>query len=632
MRSLTVVLCVLAGCVPPRTSHRIIAGVSMGAVGASAVGLRHPLDFDGIAALGGPLDAAFLGHAMARSYLGGFCSLAELEAVAAKDPAALDDPAALAHCMTVPKATMQNEREQSFVRWQFTTNGAVTDRDAYLDLFEDLVHAFGNPFVDMPPGAPSCAMPIVVSGLKNAEYNPDGRYNAITFCDGEEKPVYVCARTGRVVDFCNGRPRKSEEAEHAARFCGDEGVAIASETEHADAYFDENGRYDPCREHTRPVTMALAVDINGNGRRDYGEPVVQNAAERYDDVGSDGCENDREDGRGGCLKVVNAAPAGGDPNGDDYDPLARPRGTEQNWKHDDGEPYRDFGLDGVAKSGDFGEGNGRWDMSPAMLKIAQHDPRTRLERFPKALQDRLDFLVDGGIRDVFNFGVQAQVFFGAVPKREGNTFFLYGREDATQEEIRAGDGGHVGTTEQVVERVLRLMRWSSERFAYLGKDDSGRGGTEAAARLLDATYESKALGATRDYAIFLPPGYDREGNTARYPVLYLLHGYGMRASGPNGLSFAGPVADPFMRDEGIRKMILVFPSGTCCFRGPDGTRACTELDPQGLPYELQPAFTRECHSGSFYVNDYEAALMELVAHVDATYRTLPVVNENRSGH
>ena len=42
--------------------------------------------------------------------------------------------------------------------------------------------------------------------------------------------------------------------------------------------------------------MFLAVDINENGRRDYGEPVIHNSSERYDDFGSDGIPSDLEEG------------------------------------------------------------------------------------------------------------------------------------------------------------------------------------------------------------------------------------------------------------------------------------------------------------------------------------------------
>ena len=43
------------------------------------------------------------------------------------------------------------------------------------------------------------------------------------------------------------------------------------------------------------------------------------------------------------------------------------------------------------------------------------------------------------------------------------------------------------------------------------------------------TYESKAMGVTRFLWIYTPPGYDQ--SSARYPVLYLLHGNGEAQGG-----------------------------------------------------------------------------------------------------
>jgi hypothetical protein len=63
-----------------------------------------------------------------------------------------------------------------------------------------------------------------------------------------------------------------------------------------------------------------------------------------DDVGSDGCADEYEDGSGGCLELASAAP-GSDPNGDNWNPTTNPNGTEANGKPDNGEPdidMRDF--------------------------------------------------------------------------------------------------------------------------------------------------------------------------------------------------------------------------------------------------------------------------------------------------
>jgi hypothetical protein len=70
-------------------------------------------------------------------------------------------------------------------------------------------------------------------GLKHKEFNPDGTYDAIAFCD---------TRTN-------------------------------------------SGNFDPTRPSERAFEMLLAVDYNGNGVRDAAEPIITFVSERYQDVG-----------------------------------------------------------------------------------------------------------------------------------------------------------------------------------------------------------------------------------------------------------------------------------------------------------------------------------------------------------
>ena len=111
------------------------------------------------------------------------------------------------------------------------------------------------------------------------------------------------------------------------------------------------GITDPCRQRTLAAPILLAWDYNGNGRRDYGEPLVNNSHERWDDVGVDGCADAFENGSGGCNATASPTPT--DANKDNYDPATNPDGTELSWRYELGEPFRDFGLDGVAGSADL---------------------------------------------------------------------------------------------------------------------------------------------------------------------------------------------------------------------------------------------------------------------------------------
>jgi len=123
------------------------------------------------------------------------------------------------------------------------------------------------------------------------------------------------------------------------------------------------------------------------------------------------------------------------------------------------------------------------------------------------------------------------------------------------------------------------------------------------ARVHDVSLERNRLGDPADQVvqIYLPPSY-QSSPTRRYPVLYLLHGYGGRpeewtTNGYQGMSLPA-VMDSLLRAGLTREMIVVVPNG------------------------------RNRYMGSFYTNspitgnwdDFIAK--ELVAYVDAGYRTI----------
>ncbi len=700
------------------TTYRLIGGVSMGGIGSSVIAMHHPELFDGVAPLGGPLDASYLLRNIERYYVGGFCTRAQLEQIVAQNPNnpnALNDPSIVGSCMQAAPAQVPNEHAQDYSHWYFTTNGGTVNRNFYLDVFLDLALAFGNPLYYNPSSAvaapgvdpaiarspPSdiCTNPVVIKNFYNAEYNPDGKYDAITFCD-DQTNIYVCGSSHRVVDFCansgGGVVPAAQEATYAQTFCGTEPVVIASKTVEPDAWYAWEGYYDPCRQHSRPNPVALALDINGNGRRDYGEPILVNDHERFQDVGSDGCPDSLEDGNGGCVTDPSQSPFAkgvADPNKDNYDAATNPFGTEGNWVHDPGEPFDDYGLDGVPNTHDYGEGNGQYDDSPNRAHTLSLDPRTNYRKLDVQKQEILDVYVDGGIRDVFNFGVAAAQLFGAVHGTFPNSSLLtdfsqfapaswpdadydgtrvkwsqmprnaglnYGTPDATTAEIRNGDGDHVGTAWEASQRFFTLASWAASRWTIPDVPTGSMhcttsadcaafsGGTcvsslcisDPSTRILSKQFFSKSLNANRDYGIYLPPGYDDPGNAnARYPVLYLLHGLGQDPSGPGGFNLVSIIMfEPFMSDPsvGMRKYIVVYPDGRCCFNGPNGARACTEADANGVSYSGQPGWTRECNSGTFFVDrqgytsgddaPYEQSVLDLIEFVDQNYRTLPAAN------
>src|SRR5258708_19048845 len=264
----------------------------------------------------------------------------------------------------------------------------------------------------------------------------------------------------------------------------------------------------------------------------------------------------------------------------------------------------------------------------------------------------VDIYTEGGIRDVFDLGAIAEhiggsarlngavssfLDFTSIPRLRGSgwpagfdpqeldpsvltpRFFLaYGDPAAGLAAIRSGDGDHVGTVAETVNRFLVFFRWLSRRWdAVLPPGSRGVGTTQV------LHYASPLLGADVDYAVSLPPGYEGAANASRrYPVLLLLHGYGQSAEDMSG---TGLVVNVLSNVGLLHDLIVVYPSGRCCLTGPQGERTCNDA-------EAQPGWVRECARGSFYVDragygaadrtPYGQAVFELMDLVDRQFRTL----------
>src|SRR5438132_6352304 len=114
--------------------------------------------------------------------------------------------------------------------------------------------------------------------------------------------------------------------------------------------------------------------------------------------------------------------------------------------------------------------------------------------------------------------------------------------------------------------------------------------------------------ADRDVFIYLPPGYAPNGNR-RYPVVYLLHGYGL--TGERWMTFANlaETADKDIVAGTMKPMILVNPDAFTKWNG-------------------------SMYSASATTGDWEAFIAEdLVSYVDSHYRTIPDrVSRGLGGH
>jgi hypothetical protein len=361
-----------------RFNYRGILGFSMGGSGSGRIGLGNNELFDFVAPLGGPTDWQYLLEYIRRYHLGGFCTAEERAAdtTGRCDEVNRERPAARGELF---------EHTQTFENWwyedMYDGQGGTFNREDYIAIFRDLSAMFSNPNTDTdafdvvdartpsiaPPGTPESirTMPdparcadgaeqVVIrghcpdasptdtcaadadptTGWYDDEYNPDGRWDVISFCDGGEIDV---------------------------------------------------GNWDPSARQFTPIEVAYAVDVDHDGVRDPGEPVIRNGRETFDDFGCDRTPSAME---AGFDALTNP-----DPAGDDYDFQYNPNGTEGNYDYDAegvcaagaSERFDDYGIDGVngtpqiAAGGgggyDVGEGDGAFNRTRGAERMIASSPR-----------------------------------------------------------------------------------------------------------------------------------------------------------------------------------------------------------------------------------------------------------------
>lgn len=604
---------------------RGILGFSMGGSGSGRIGLGNPELFDFVAPLGGPTDWTYMLEHIRDNHIGGFCT----EAQRNDGVTTGCEAASLAR---VPAPTHIHEHAQHFEHWwyedEYDGQGGTFNRTDYISIFRDLAAMFGNPNHDASadPSAPNIAPPglpesirtlpeterclpenqvVIASGFYDDEFNPDGTHPVITFCDGQE--------TGDI------------------------------------------GQWDPTGGPRMPFEVAVAVDLNGNGVRDAGEPVIRNGREPFDDFGLDGVPSVDEPGYDPETNP--------DPAGDDFDFQYNPTGTENNWNRDGerctagaegvAEPFLDVGLDGVmgtaqldAGGYDSGEGNGCFDRARGAQRMIESSPRYVAEHADQEVLQNLDLFADGGIRDLFNWVVMGNVTMAGwsgrgLPVRfyndhaslhmEGRpngafsfeqvrwdevgryAMVRYGDPDVEERFLEIGDGGHVGTVSQLTSRLnagLAMMsaRWPDGDRARI-QDRICTPTSVNCEYINQFVFDFTATtGRSGPVTVILPPGYFLEENASqRYPIVYFLHGYGME---PADLIALGLLLWQSMNngrvgtERRMQKMILVFPDGRCrngeCLRGTFYTDA-----PESTPDGAQ----------------MQTFLLDLIEHMDANYRT-----------
>ncbi|MBI4817872.1 MAG: hypothetical protein HY791_16550 [Deltaproteobacteria bacterium] len=603
-------------------TYRGVGGISMGGGSGARIALADPELFDVVTPLGAPyIDMEYFLFSVSRVSNGGFCAreqlLENLDFIDEKD-----DPRTWCGPVTVTDTALPGTNciggsgdYNHFYRGTPAGRGGSFSRVGSLQIVQDFALAFGNPAF-YNPDSPYLPPGVTAEHIVPRELEADGREEEL-----EARRREIC-QNPKVLEHSYDRTWNPTGEFPLITFCDGNGP--------------ENGVYEPGTA-TFPMEIALTVDYNRNGRRDYGEPVVAQSFEPYDDFGADG-----------------VADGEGDPTGDDYDWFENPKGTERNSRWDPGERFSDDGLDGVAGTGDFGEGNGVFDLSPNVSRAFEASPRRLLEVVDEIQLARMHLWADAGIRDFLMTAQITNQFWGALTVRTPKTRLISdfgelaalggqtgafdpGSADFSEQAIgrhaylRYGDpsvcpdvdwengrGNHVGTTQEVLNRLMSAFAFASARFEG-GDFDALPGGLVAQGGptgglgdfVKSELFESAALGRRQPYVVILPPDYYSDP-TRRYPVMYFLHGQGMKATdlSASALLFLGPQMESTVperigrRRSDWQKLLLVFADGQC---GPG-----------------------ECHEGSFYSDfmgfdgqgpRHGEAFFELMRHIEGAYRT-----------
>jgi len=333
-----------------------------------------------------------------------------------------------------------------------------------------------------------------------------------------------------------------------------------------------------------PVGGRLLADLDGNGVFDVGEGLVLNAAEPFTD-GND-----------------NAV----------FEPEA-------------GESYQDVGLDGVAGTGDFGEGNGAFDYDPDRAHWLAEDPYTRLEgRSADEIASQRIYM-DVGTEDEFGFARHYDNLVAllrakglAVKEMEGfpadctdlNELdaplmlvrYMAGHigiEDVDPDDLL---DGNVCGDDTVWQRVINMMAFLNESFpdGYFGPGgdfdpdiDIDFDDLDVELPDLDVTGDvvtrripSPALavdgGAAplRDVLVYRPPAFRRTNRT--FPVVYFLGGYGQQ---PSDFRRVRLLLDALILTGQLQNMAFAFVPGA---GGRRGSFYANHVVPESQVPELTP--------------------------------------------
>jgi len=251
-----------------------------------------------------------------------------------------------------------------------------------------------------------------------------------------------------------------------------------------------------------------------------------------------------------------------------------------------GETFVDVGLDGVGGTGDYGEGNGRFDYDPDRAKWLAEDPLTRLEARSAAEIATQRIYMDVGTEDEFGFEAHYDNF---VAMLESKGLTVGSRDDFPSNCVAITrlpqpflliryDGGHVGIPEAdnsreqlrngnicetvvIWQRLLAMISYmdSSFRDGFDGPGNLSLGDPDPRGDIMKTRIAAPSLRLSESSAtpeqevlIYRPPAYFHTSRS--FPIVYLLVGYGQE---PDDFERLGDMLDPLILTRQMQNLFVV---------------------------------------------------------------------------
>lgn len=136
-----------------------------------------------------------------------------------------------------------------------------------------------------------------------------------------------------------------------------------------------------------------------------------------------------------------------------------------------------------------------------------------------------------------------------------------------------------------------------------------KGAIAQAPTIIDAAHYSNVFGETRNYRVFLPPGYANNPEK-RYPVIYFLHGWSQRYFGDGGEEYAG--FDKGEQNKGDNIAAFVAKNEVIVVKW-DGYNRSINEEYYKRPYNVSAVET---------FRQFPIYFPELMQHIDVKFRTI----------